>query len=588
MTLGPRVFWLVWILVGLGSCTSYSDLAPVASPLPSLATHPTETENETSSPSWPEVTHVSQLVSGYLRAVIAESEGDAPAAAQGYHEAAQANPANGDIVYRALTMHLASGNLAAAVTLAQQLEQQQEPMLPTLRLLLFTDAVQRNDLTTAQHHLVQLRTPENDLLPFALLQAYLSRAQGEPLDAVVQSIKETPTPDGLEIEKNYHLGRMYESDHDVNTALQYYAQGFILNPAYLPIVARLGSIYEQQGQFNKAVDLYKTFDDIKPNSALFAGALVNAQHKKNTPPEVFTLASQVGEVMFSLANIMLGQESFLMAAQFLHMAHALRPQDPYITFYQGIVAEHEQDFSAALGFYQAISPSSGLGVAARLRRAQTLSAAGRYDEAMAILARMIQQKEKVNLARQAMAEILYNQKNYAQAVKYYDALLQNLPATMTPREAALYFARGTAFERLKRFDKAESDLEKSLSIYPDNPVALNYMGYMLVEQKRDLKRGRSYIERALAIKPQDGSIIDSLGWAYYLEGNDTQALQYLERASTLLPADPTVTEHLGDVYFRQGRLSEARTQWQRALRLGPDDVTTRQGIEHKLQALQGH
>ena len=92
----------------------------------------------------------------------------------------------------------------------------------------------------------------------------------------------------------------------------------------------------------------------------------------------------------------------------------------------------------------------------------------------------------------------------------------------------------------------------------------------------------------LALKLNDASIMDSLGWALYREGDYKAALGQLERAASLLPADPTVTEHLGDVYLKLDRPDEAKIQWQRALRLGPDEPETRLQIEQKLQALQAH
>jgi len=572
-------------LVLFTSCTSQADLQLAQQP---AAVEPAAAPAATPPEQWQDVNDVSGLVSGYLRALIAEGQGDAAEAAKGYAQVTKANPENTDMLYRALSMQLASGEIPAATKVAHQLLALDEQVTPTVQLLLIADAVKNGDFTTAQNYLAKLRAQEDDLLPFEALAAYLALAQGQEVETVVQTLKDFPIAEGQEAEKNYHIGRIYEQAGDLKTALQYYAQGFILNPTYLPLIARLGNLYEHQGEFNKAVELYKTFDELKPSSALFAGAQSNALAKKVGPKESFSPQSNVGEVMFSLANIMIGQESFLMAEQFLQLARYLRPQDVYIPFYQGIIAEHEQDFTRAADFYRDIPENSGLGVAARLRTAQTLAAAKKDDEAVAVLANMIKRGEKVDLARQSIAEIHYNQKDYAKAVEYYNVLLQNPPKEMTKREAALYFARGTAFERLKQFDKAERDIEKSLSIFPDNAVALNYIGYMLVDLKLDQKRGKRYIEQALALKPYDGSIIDSLGWAYYHEGNYQEALAHLERAATLLPADPTVTEHLGDVYYKQGRLDEAKTQWLRALRLEPDEPSIRRNIEQKIQSLQAH
>jgi Flp pilus assembly protein TadD len=87
------------------------------------------------------------------------------------------------------------------------------------------------------------------------------------------------------------------------------------------------------------------------------------------------------------------------------------------------------------------------------------------------------------------------------------------------------------------------------------------------------------IEKAVELKPEDGYIVDSLGWAHYRTGDYAGAVQYLERAVELVPDDATINDHLGDAYWRAGRRLEARYQWQRALQFGPeqDDIPPIEG-----------
>ncbi len=89
------------------------------------------------------------------------------------------------------------------------------------------------------------------------------------------------------------------------------------------------------------------------------------------------------------------------------------------------------------------------------------------------------------------------------------------------------------------------------------------------------------VQRAVTLRPNDGYIVDSLGWAFFRLGNFPQASQYLERAIELMPEDPTINDHLGDVYWRTGRLAEARYQWRRALQFGPEPGDIK-AIETKL------
>ena len=99
---------------------------------------------------------------------------------------------------------------------------------------------------------------------------------------------------------------------------------------------------------------------------------------------------------------------------------------------------------------------------------------------------------------------------------------------------------------------------------------LNYLGYSWIDQGANLDEGMRMIRRAVEQRPDDGYIVDSLGWAYYRIHNYEEAVKQLERAVELKPDDPTINDHLGDVYWKTGRVLEARVQWSHARDLKPD------------------
>ena len=131
--------------------------------------------------------------------------------------------------------------------------------------------------------------------------------------------------------------------------------------------------------------------------------------------------------------------------------------------------------------------------------------------------------------------------------------------------------RGIAFERIGAWPKAESDFLRALELEPDQPLVLNYLGYSWVEQMNNLDEARTMIEKAVELRPDDGYIVDSLGWVEYRLGDYEEAVRQLERAVALQAGDPVINDHLGDAYWQVGRLHEARFQWRRVLTLGPDD-----------------
>ena len=96
-------------------------------------------------------------------------------------------------------------------------------------------------------------------------------------------------------------------------------------------------------------------------------------------------------------------------------------------------------------------------------------------------------------------------------------------------------------------------------------MALNYLGYMLADRGTRLDEALGYIRRAVALDPQNGAYLDSLGWVYYKMGNYELAEENLRRASERMGDDPTIHDHLGELYLKTGRLKLAATHWERSL-----------------------
>ena len=113
-------------------------------------------------------------------------------------------------------------------------------------------------------------------------------------------------------------------------------------------------------------------------------------------------------------------------------------------------------------------------------------------------------------------------------------------------------------------------MKKALELSPEQPHVLNYLGYSWVDQGLHLDDGMKMLMKATALRPDDGAITDSVGWAFYRVGQFDKAVEWLERASEQKGDDPTITEHLGDAYWKVGRKREARFEWERSLNQKPD------------------
>jgi Flp pilus assembly protein TadD len=102
----------------------------------------------------------------------------------------------------------------------------------------------------------------------------------------------------------------------------------------------------------------------------------------------------------------------------------------------------------------------------------------------------------------------------------------------------------------------------------------------------NLAEAQDMLKRAVELRPDDGFIVDSMGWVHYRLGDHEKAVDELERAVELEPGDPVINDHLGDAYWQVGREREAVFQWQRALTLDPEpdlQVAIRKKLEDGLE-----
>jgi tetratricopeptide (TPR) repeat protein len=217
-----------------------------------------------------------------------------------------------------------------------------------------------------------------------------------------------------------------------------------------------------------------------------------------------------------------------------------------------------------------------------LRLARLESAAlrrgGKIDQGLAILEEFVQKPDSDSDAYIALAQAYVDVNRAPQAVK----LLQDARAKF-PAETSIAFELGAALDKQKKYQESEAIFRQLIAKEPTNAPALNYLGYMLAERGERLSESVDYLKRALAIDPENGSYLDSIGWAYFKDGKLQQALDNLKRAADQLTTNSVVQDHYGEVLFKLGRYDEAITAWNRALS-GDGDSIDRGGIDKKIRS----
>jgi Flp pilus assembly protein TadD len=299
-------------------------------------------------------------------------------------------------------------------------------------------------------------------------------------------------------------------------------------------------------------------------------------------PLIGSAEDGLGEALFDLASVVNQPETTDLALLYDRCALDLRPHLAVAQLLLADILSGEDKPQESLAILTEIPASSRYSWSARLRMAANLETLGRIDEAVAELRAMAAKEPDRASAEIQLGDLLRGQKRFSEAASAYTEAIRRLKAAGTAPHWALYYSRGIAFERSGQWTLAEADLEHALELKPDQPLVLNYLGYSWIDRGEKLKRGLQMIEKAVALRPEDGYIVDSLGWAHYRLGDYSAAIEYLEKALELVPDDPTINDHLGDAYWKSGRTIEARYQWRQALQFKPDKEDVKP-IEAKLE-----
>ncbi|MEM1162587.1 MAG: tetratricopeptide repeat protein, partial [Pseudomonadota bacterium] len=203
-------------------------------------------------------------------------------------------------------------------------------------------------------------------------------------------------------------------------------------------------------------------------------------------------------------------------------------------------------------------------------RAEAKQAAGRVDEAVTDMRATTERFPQALEAHTSLGDMLRRESRFEEASAAYDAAIALLPE-IEPHHWGLLYQRGITFERSKQWDRAEADFRRALELEPDQPDVLNYLGYSLVELGQKLEEAEQMIETAVEQRPDDGYIVDSLGWVLFRFAEFDRAVEHLEHAVELRPVDPVINDHFGDALWMVGRKVEAEFQWKRALSFEPED-----------------
>ncbi|MBT3626876.1 MAG: tetratricopeptide repeat protein [Rhodospirillaceae bacterium] len=511
----------------------------------------------------------SALPGNYLAGRFAYRQRDVSSASQYYQLVLAEDSENRALVQRTLVLTVQDGRIGDAVRLAKRLVAL-DPKSKIGHLVLIVNAVAEGRLEQAFEQLNSIERNGIYELMAPIMEGWVQLGRGN-FDAAMAAIEPLSTKQAFEMYHAYHGALMAMLSDSRDIAVKNYDVALTAVPGgTLRVVMAYGIYLRSLGRTEEATTLYENYREHNPDSP-WLDSIYEAIHSKDQPDQIIASAQDgLAEALFGAASALPNESGGDTGLIYAHLALHLRPDFPVAQLLVGEVLDVLERYEDAITSYSAIPKESPYSWSARLRAASGLAAIERIDEAVVILAEMVEERPGRSDAAIALADVLRRNDRYSEAVDYYDIAIERT-GDHEARHWSLFYSRGVMLERTKRWPRAEADFLYALELQPDQPLVLNYLGYSWVEQGTNLERAMELIERAVALRPTDGYIVDSLGWAFYRLGNYEKAVKHLERAVELRADDPIITDHLGDIYWKVGRQNEARFQWERSLVLGAEE-----------------
>ncbi len=505
----------------------------------------------------------------YLSARVASDQMDSSRAADFYDIALAASPNNQVLLHRTMVLMLAEGRMQQALDLAKR-RVAEKGDAAMARLVLAVNAIQSGDFASARRHLKKSSRKSYMALLQPMLLAWVDAGDNQ-YDSAIETIGELRSRAAFTPFRSYHTALISDfAGHEAAAAVAFKETLKSEARRVTRVTLNYGGFLSRSGHQDEALALFDGFLERLPSNPVIGRARDKLHRGETLWPPMTSVADGVAEAFLSAGFAIAGARGGETARIYAHLALFLRPDLISARMLLAEVLESVERFEEAIAVYKQVPKTSPFHWNARIRTAANMNSLDRIEETVGLLRGMAKERPKDTSALITAARILRSQERFEEAVAAYGEVLDRL-GTVQERHWSLLYERGIALERSKRWKAAEADFLQALDFRPEEASVLNYLGYSWIDQGINLDRARKMIERAVSKRPNDGYVVDSLGWAFFRLGEYDKAVQYLERAVELRPQDPIINDHLGDAYWRAGRKLEARFQWSHAIDLGAEE-----------------
>ncbi|MBE7184862.1 MAG: tetratricopeptide repeat protein [Methylobacterium mesophilicum] len=516
----------------------------------------------------------SSFAGAFLAGRVAEVDNDYGNAVAYYQRALLLSPDNSELQQNLMLTLIAAGRFDEALPLAEKLKTRPE-IERFSRLALAVDAINKKKFFDAENFLKLALESDLDRVVTKVMTAWAQEGAGKGKEALA-TIDAVKGPDWFRVFTKYHRALIADASNQKGEAQKAYAElmedadaAATAPDTFLRAAESYVGFLSRQNRKKDALDVIARSEEAAPGRVSTAVLRKKVEAGEKIPPLAGNAQEGAAEILLNMASALnrSGGEPFVRL--YLNYTLALHPGLDEALIQLASVDEQQKNAEGAIKLYERVPDDSPLKRAAELQRGLNLADLKRYDEAIKQLSILREADPDDMRAYLALGGVYAAREDYRSAANVYDQAVERLKKPGAS-DWNIFYQRGIAYERLKEWPKAEPNFFKALELNPDQPQVLNYLGYSWVDMNMNLDRGLDMIRKAVELRPSDGYIVDSLGWAYYRLGRYPEAVTELERSVSLKPDDPVLNDHLGDGYWRVGRKLEATFQWSHARDLKPE------------------
>ena len=502
----------------------------------------------------------------YLAARQAAISHDFATAARYFTQGLISDPLNPSLLENAARSYVLLGQVDLAIPVAEVMRSAQvESQLANH--VLMAGAAKSGDwdaifLALEQGHMV---SPLVD----GLMQAWATFGQGDMGQAIAM-FDTVMEGDGMQAFGAYHKAMALAAVGDFEAAEAIFSSPRNAGRA-LSVRAAIAhaQVLSQLDRNEDAVAMLDAIFGIN-NDPTINGLKTQLQAGEKVPYSLVTNAQQgASEVAYMVATLLEGEARDSYTLQYARIAQYLDPVRPDAIMLSASLLDTMGRYQLASDTYALVPADSPTFPAAEMGRIDALRQIGEDDTAIEVARNLTRTHPELPFVHAKLADTLRGTSQFDAAFEAYSTALDIYTADDPIRWRVLYTRAITAHAQ-DNWPQAEEDFRAALALRPDQPQVLNYLGYSLVERGEKLDEALQMIETAVAAQPDNGAIVDSLGWVLFQLGRYEESVVHMERAASLEAVDPIVNDHLGDVYWAVGREIEAAFQWHRALSLDPE------------------